>query len=146
VVSVRGNELPDDLLYDVSNQVWYQPLGDGTVRVGISSVAVDLAGEVLAFTPKRVGREFEQGRAFATFESGKWVGPARAAFDGTVVAHNETLIDRPGIVNRDPYKEGWMLVVRPAREDWRQGLVTGAAIAPAFEAWMDAEGYERRAR
>jgi hypothetical protein len=37
-------------------------------------------------------------------------------------------------------------VVRPARDDWREGLITGDAIAPAFEAWMDAEGYERRTR
>ena len=146
MVSVRGSEFPDHLLYDVPSQVWYEPLADGTVRAGMTAVAVELAGDVLAFTPKRVGREFEKGRSFATFESGKWVGPARAAFDGTVVACNEALMEQPRIINRDPYNEGWMLVVRPARADWRQGLVTGAAIAPAFEAWMDAEGYERRAR
>jgi glycine cleavage system H protein len=146
VVSVRGSEFPDYLLYDVPNQVWYEPLADGTVRAGMTAVAVELAGDVLAFTPKRIGREFEKGRSFATFESGKWVGPARAAFDGTVVACNEALMEQPRIINRDPYKEGWMLVVRPGSADWRKELVTGAAIAPAFEAWMDAEGYERRAR
>lgn len=146
MVSVRGSEYPDQLLYDVTNQVWYEPLADGTVRAGMTAIAVELAGDVLAFTPKRIGRAFEKGRSFATFESGKWVGPARAAFDGTVVACNDALVERPRILNSDPYVDGWMIVVRPAHEDWRQGLVTGAAIAPAFEAWMDAEGYERRAR
>jgi hypothetical protein len=29
-----------------------------------------------------------------------------------------------------------MVIVRPARDDWRADLVTGDAIAPAFEAWM----------
>jgi glycine cleavage system H protein len=146
VVSVRGSEFPDHLLYDVPNQVWYEPLADGTVRAGMTAVAVELAGDVLAFTPKRIGREFEKGRSFATFESGKWVGPARAAFDGTVVAHNEALVERPRIINGDPYLAGWMLVVRPATAEWREGLITGDAIAPAFEAWMDAEGYEGRTR
>ena len=74
------------------------------------------------------------------------MGPARAAIDGAVVAYNEALVAQPRIINRDPYKEGWMLVVRPASSDWREGLIAGDAIAPAFEAWMDAEGYERRTR
>jgi glycine cleavage system H protein len=45
-------------------------------------VAVALAGVVLAFTPKPVGRRFDAGRSCATTESGKRVGPARAAFAG----------------------------------------------------------------
>jgi hypothetical protein len=38
-----------------------------------------------------------------------------------------------------------MLVVRPARADWREGLVTGQAIAPAFAAWLATEAYKDRA-
>jgi glycine cleavage system H protein len=45
-------------------------------------VAVALAGEVLAFMPKPVARRFDAGRSCATTESGKRVGPARAAFAG----------------------------------------------------------------
>jgi hypothetical protein len=37
-----------------------------------------------------------------------------------------------------------MLVVRPARGDWRDGLVGGAAIAPAFDAWIAAGTYKDR--
>ena len=38
--------------------------------------------------------------------------------------------------NLDPYGIGWMLVVRPAPTDWKAALVSGDAIGPAFEAWM----------
>jgi hypothetical protein len=38
-----------------------------------------------------------------------------------------------------------MLVVRPTRSDWRDGLVTGAAIVPVFEAWIGSETYKDRA-
>jgi glycine cleavage system H protein len=69
------------------------------------------------------------------------VGSARAAFNGTVVAHNEALLVKPERL-ADPFGEGWMLIVRPAREDWRTGLVTGQAIGPAFAAWIAAEGYK----
>ena len=138
---VRGCDFPDHLLYDVPNLIWYEPLPDGTIRVGLTPVATALSGQMLGFTPKRAGKEFEKGRSFATIESGKWVGPARAAFDGTVVTFNESLMNRPTIANEDCYGAGWMLTAQAAAPDWRQGLVTGSEIAPAFEAWMTAENF-----
>jgi glycine cleavage system H protein len=101
-------------------------------------------GEVLVFTPKRIGRDFEKGRSFATVEGGKWVGAARAAFDGVVVAHNESLVRKPELIMQDAYGAGFMLVVRPSGDEWRAGLVTGAAIAPAFEAWLATGVYRDR--
>ena len=37
--TVKGCNLPDDLLYDVENQIWFKELGDGTVRVGMTAIA-----------------------------------------------------------------------------------------------------------
>ncbi|MEI9805351.1 MAG: hypothetical protein WDN48_14160 [Pseudolabrys sp.] len=78
-------------------------------------------------------------------EGGKWVGAARAAFDGTVVVQNETLIGKPGLLTTDPFGQGWMLVVRPAGDDWRVGLVTGADIGPTMEQWIAGASYKDRA-
>jgi glycine cleavage system H protein len=144
VVRLQDHDFPDALLYDIDNQIWYEPLGDGSVRAGFTSWAVKLMGEVLVFTPKRIGRAFEKGRSFALVEGGKWVGSARAAFDDVVVAHNDVLIDKPEILNQDAYGQGWMLTVRPALPGWRDGLVTGAAIGPAFHAWMATSAYKDR--
>jgi glycine cleavage system H protein len=143
---LQDHDFPDHLLYDIDNQVWYAPQGDGTVRAGFTTWAVSLMGDVLVFTPKRLGRDFEKGRSFAVVEGGKWIGSARAAFDGTVIAHNELLESRPELLNQDAFGDGWMLIVRPARDDWRDGLVTGAAIAPAFAAWMATEAYKDRSK
>ena len=142
---VQDQDYPDRLFYDVENQIWYEALPDGTIRAGMTPIAVSLAGEVLVFTPKRVGRGFEKGRSFATIECGKWVGSARAAFEGVVEAHNEALMQKPELLNADAFGRGWMLIVRPARDDWRSGLVTGAAIAPAFGEWIASEAYKDRA-
>ena len=139
------SDYPDDRFYDMNNQIWYEPLADGTVRAGFTPWATALMGEILVFTPKRVGREFEKDRSFAVIEGGKWVGTARAAFDGVVVAHNEDVIDRPELIGEDAFGAGWMLVVRPAVADWREGLVRGKAIVPAFAAWLATEAYKDRA-
>jgi glycine cleavage system H protein len=140
-----ASNYPDDRFYDMNNQIWYEPLADGTVRAGFTPWAAALMGEILVFTPKRIGREFEKDRSFAVIEGGKWVGTARAAFDGVVVAHNEDVIDRPELIGEDAFGAGWMLVVRPAVADWREGLVTGQAIVPAFAAWLATEAYKDRA-
>ncbi len=144
ITETRAYEFPEHFHYDVDNQVWYEALADGTVRVGFTPLSIELAGTVLAFSPKRQGRDFEAQRAFATIECGKWVGAARSAFDGRVVEGNERLVERPKLLNDDAFGAGWMLIVQPAHDTWRAALVTGAAIAPAFAAWLDAEGYKGR--
>lgn len=144
MVTVRDTEFPDHLFYDVENQIWYAPLEDGTVRAGFTSWAANLMGDVLVFTPKRLGRDFEKNRSFAIVEGGKWVGAARAGFDGVVVAHNEFLVRKPELMNSDAYGEGWMLIVRPTHDDWRAGLITGGAVSPAFEAWFATDAYRDR--
>ena|SRR5215510_4545652 len=145
MAGVQGHEFPDDLFYDVENQIWYSPLPGGSLRAGFTSWAAALMGEVLVFTPKRLGHPFEKNRWFAMVEGGKWVGAARAAFDGTVVAHNETLVARPELLTTDPFGDGWMLIVQPGRPDWRTGLVTGAAVGRAIEAWIAGGSYKDRA-
>lgn len=141
---VQGYEFPEDRLYDIENQIWYAPLPDGTSRAGFTAWAAALMGEVLVFTPKRLGHAFDKNRWFAMVEGGKWIGAARAGFDGTVVVHNETLVDKPELLNSDPFGEGWMLIVRPAAEDWRAGLVTGQGLGAAIEQWIATGSYKTR--
>lgn len=139
---VRGCNLPDDLLYDVENHTWYREVGDGTVRIGMTAVATALAGELVAFTPKKVGREVKAGKSCATIESGKWVGPARSAVDGEVVAVNDALVDMPKLANADPYEHGWMIVLRPVAWDAAKAELTpGAQVAAKYEAKMDADSF-----
>jgi glycine cleavage system H protein len=141
---VDGKEYPEHLWYDLDNQIWYEPLPDGTIRAGFTPLAIALAGEVLVFTPKRLGRPFEAQRSFAIIECGKWVGAARAAFNGVVVAANAGLERKPGLLNEDAFGKGWMLIVRADDAGWRDGLLTGPEIGPSFAAWIAAEAYKDR--
>lgn len=139
---VNGCALPDDLLYDVDNQLWYRDLGDGLVEVGITAVAAAMAGQVLAVTPKRSGRRLEAQQACAVVESGKIVESARIAFAGLVERSNEPLMDRPSLLNKDPYGAGWLVVMRP--DDWtgaRSRLLRGADVGEAYRAKMAAEDF-----
>jgi len=144
MIVIRGWRLPSGLLYDVPNHCWYRVEPDGLVRVGMTEVAVALAGEILAYTPKRAGLEFEAGRSCAVIESGKWVGPVRVAFAGTMVAVNEAMIAQPGLANADPYGAGWVALVRPADPAALAGLLSGNAMEAAYADWMAAEDFPER--
>lgn len=142
MANVRGCELPDDLLYDVDNHIWFREVGDGTVKLGMTTVATALAGEIVAFTPKKAGRKVESGKSCATIESGKWVGPAKSVAAGEVAAINETLVGKPNIANADPYNEGWMVLLNP--ENWAEAkaaLTPGTEVGPKYEAKMAADGF-----
>ena len=140
--TVKGCNLPDDLLYDVENQIWFKELGDGTVRVGMTTVATAMAGKLVAFTPKGVGKDVKAGKSCATVESGKWVGPAKVAAAGQVVAVNEALVVNPSMANSDPYGEGWLIVLKPeAWDSVKPSLVPGAQVAGPYEAKMAADGF-----
>jgi len=141
--NIRGCNLPDDLLYDVDNHIWFREISDGNVQLGMTTVATALAGELVAFTPKRVGKKVKPGKSCGTVESGKWVGPAKSLAGGVVLKVNEDLVGKPNMANSDPYNDGWMIELQP--DDWesiKPVLVLGTDVGPSYEAKMDEDGFE----
>ncbi len=143
MTDVRGCHLDDDLLYDVENHIWFRELDDGRVKLGMTTIATAMAGEIVAFTPKKVGRSVKEGKSCATVESGKWVGPAKSAAAGEVIEVNEALVAKPNMANDDPYDAGWMVILAP--ENWaavKPTLILGSEAGPKYEAKMEADGFE----
>jgi glycine cleavage system H protein len=139
---VKNCNLPDDLYYNVENNVWARREADGTVTIGMTAYACSLAGEVVAYTPKKPGKAIDKDKSAATVESGKWVGPVKTPVAGEIIATNDAVAAKPGTINADPYGNGWLVKLKPTNWDAESvGLVTGAAIVAAFEAKMNAEGF-----
>lgn len=139
---VKGCNLPDHLLYDVDNHIWFQEQADGTVKLGMTTVATAMAGQLVAFTPKKAGRKVDAGKSCATVESGKWVGPAKSCAAGEVAKVNEDLMANPSIANTDPYDKGWFIILKP--DDWvsiKPTLTPGDQVTAKYEAKMAADGF-----
>lgn len=142
MANVRGCELPDELLYDVDNNIWYRENEDNTITVGMTMIAAAMAGKIVAITPKRAGRKVRPGRSCAIIESGKWVGPAKLRSGGKVVEVNRKVVSTPNLVNTEPYGDGWLIKV--AIPDWdsvRSNLTSGREISGPYEAKMEADGF-----
>src|ERR1700752_3500512 len=123
--AVLGCNIPEDLYYFIEKHVWARRDGD-VVVVGLTDVAQHLAKGIISVTTKRAGRSLAKGKSVGTVESSKWVGPVPAPVSGEIVEVNEALTGDPGLLNRDPYGEGWIAKLKP--DDWDSDsadLVTG---------------------
>ncbi len=140
---VKGCLLPDDLLYDVDNMLWYRPLPGGSYRIGGTMVAVGMAGSIAAATPKRAGRHVAPGQACAVIESGKLVSAAKVAFAGEIVTSNEDLMENPRWLEADMYGKGWFVELKPDDPTAaRTALLTADEAVPGFLELMAREKFD----
>ncbi len=121
-------ELPDDRLYHPGLNLWLIHTGE-RVRVGLIEYASELAGPFISFIPRTVGQTIYRNRTCATLESVNWVGPVKSPCGGEIVEINERLIEEPGLINRDPYGDGWLLKLRPIEWGMDQGDLVNAEAA-----------------
>ena len=132
--------IPEDLFYVIDKHVWARADG-GLVTVGMTDVAQNLAKSIIAVTPKKPGKTVARGRSIATVESAKWVGPVPAPVTGEIVEVNSALGSSPGLINSDPYGDGWVARLRPANWDAEAGdLASGPEGVEAYRRFLDAEG------
>ncbi len=137
---VRGCVLPLSLHYSVVDHTWLNLNDDGTVTVGMTDVAQNLAGLLLHAKPKKPGAVRKKGKPVATVESSKWVGPVKSPISGEVIAVNDELAKDATIINRSPYKAGWIVRMQPSNldEDLKE-LLTGEAAVDAYRARIESE-------
>ncbi|MCB9147019.1 MAG: glycine cleavage system protein GcvH [Anaerolineales bacterium] len=138
MATVRGCNIPEDRFYWVEKHAWATLEADGTVKIGISDVAQNLAKGIVNVTPKDAGRKVQKGKSAGTLESGKWVGPVTSPLTGEIVEVNEAVKAKPALINDDPYGEGWFVKVKP--DNWEAEsaeLLTGEAAVAAYLKFME---------
>jgi glycine cleavage system H protein len=119
---------PGELKYYKEHD-WVRVADDEAI-FGISWFAQDALGEIVYVSLPEVGDAVREGAKYGELESVKAVSDIYAPLGGEVVAVNDRLNDEPGIINDDPYGEGWIARVRMSDRSQLEGL-------------MDADAYRR---
>ena len=119
--------LPANLKYSNDHE-WLKMDGD-VAYVGITAFAANELGDIVFLDITTVGETLEANEVFGTVEAVKTVSDLMLPVGGEVLEFNEALNDNPGIINTDPYNEGWIVKIK----------VTNPAEANAL---MDAAAYQ----
>ena len=90
---------------------WHQLEGD-TVTIGITQNAADELTDITFVSLPKVGVTVEANQRFGEIESVKSTSDLYTGVSGTVTAVNDSLNSNPGLVNKDPYKGGWMIKLK----------------------------------
>ena len=113
---------PTDRKY--TKDLEWAKLDEGLAVVGITDYAQEQLGDIVYVELPQPGDTVELAQSFGIIESVKAASDLLAPIDGEVVAINEELVDRPELVNEDPYEGGWMVKVQPDGEAQLDGLMT----------------------
>jgi len=101
---------PEDLRYSRSHE-WVRIDGEiGTI--GITDHAQKELGEIVYLELPDVGHGYNADEEFGTVESVKAVSELFIPVSGEVVEVNKTAVAEPGIVNDDPFGDGWLIKVK----------------------------------
>lgn len=127
-------DIPEDLTYDIERDVWIRFDGE-IATLGMTDVAQTRCGKIAAISFRDVGKKVAQGKALATIESAKWVGPFPAPFSCEVIDVNKDGFAKDILLaNKEPYTTGWLVKVRPTNfENERHHLVTGVEAVERYK-------------
>ena len=117
--------VPDDLLYTETHE-WIRRESEN-VRVGITDHAQSELTDVVYVELPKMDRQVNAHEAIAVVESVKAASDIYAPVKGTVVEVNKALEADPGLLNREPFGEGWIFVLKIDDPDDLKQLKDAAA-------------------
>lgn len=129
---VAGLLFRPDVHYAPSH-TWLRRRSGGALELGVDDLAERLLPSVSAVELPRPGTAVARGETVAVLHGGGRAVTIAAPVAGTVAGVNAAVLRDPGLVKRDGYGRGWLVVVAPADQSY--------AALPQGEA---AEGWLRR--
>ncbi|HEY7112205.1 MAG TPA: glycine cleavage system protein GcvH [Thermoanaerobaculia bacterium] len=118
---------PEDRHYAQSHE-WVKIDGDiGTI--GITDHAQKELGEIVYLELPDVGHVFNADEEFGTVESVKAVSELFSPISGEVVEINKGAVTEPGIVNDDPFGDGWLIRLKLSTDEEVNKLMTAEQYA-----------------
>jgi len=124
-------KFPDELLYTKELE-WVRVVDEGkNAYIGITDFAQKELDELVYVEVETVGEELEVDDVFGIVEAVKTTSDLFMPVGGEVLEFNEQLSedggDNPGLLNEDPYGEGWIVKIRLSNPEDVTGLMAAEA-------------------
>jgi glycine cleavage system H protein len=132
-VERKQYQLPAELYYERQSRLWVR-IEEEIATIGLSELALETSGDIVYISTGEAGKTVERGQGIGSIEAAKMVDNLVAPISGEILAFNEEVQRNPGLINADPYGDGWLVRIRPsAWERDAADLVHG----PALERWLE---------
>ncbi len=109
---------------------WICPESRNKGKTGLADYAQSQLGDIVFLDLPAPGTQVQQGKKMGEVESVKAVSDIFAPASGRVLEINQTVIDEPGLVNKDPYGAGWLVRLELSKPS-------------ELDALMDSEKYDK---
>ncbi|PIQ92139.1 MAG: glycine cleavage system protein H [Parcubacteria group bacterium CG11_big_fil_rev_8_21_14_0_20_39_14] len=100
---------PKNLKYTKTHE-WLK-IEERKITLGISYFAQEQLGDIVYVELPKIGMEVKEQKMFMEIESSKAVSKIYSPCKGKIVAINKKLGENPGLINSDPYGEGWLVEI-----------------------------------
>jgi glycine cleavage system H protein len=104
-------DVPRDLRYTRTHE-WVRLRGE-IATVGITDFAQDQLSDLTYVELPTPGDSVSAQDQVAVVESVKAASDIYAPVSGTITAVNNALVEKPELINSDPYGEGWIFKIQP---------------------------------
>ncbi len=101
--------IPEDLKYTKTHE-WVKVENENKARVGITYHAQEQLNDIVYVELPEVGTELSKGDELGVVESVKAASDIYSPLSGKIVAVNQEVVDRPELLNEDPYKH-WLVEI-----------------------------------
>ena len=103
-------QFPDNLNYADTHE--YVLEENELLKIGVSEFAIDQLGDIVFVELADQGTTLEKGETFGTIESVKAVEEVYLPFSGEIISVNESVIENPELLQKDPIGEGWLIIIK----------------------------------
>ena len=100
-------------IYYTKTSEWADPRGK-YVRVGLDDYSQSALGDIVFIDLPKPGAIVGAGMPFASLEATKAVSDINAPVSGSIIRVNRSVADSPGLINSDPFGEGWLIEIDPS--------------------------------
>ncbi len=115
-------EVQDGLRYSEDHE-WVKK-ENGELRYGITDYAQEELGDIVYVELPTVDEKIEKGDMFGVVESVKTVSDLYSPVSGTIKEVNQDLEGGPGLINEDPFGEGWIAIIEYEDESELETLLS----------------------
>jgi glycine cleavage system H protein len=127
--------VPEQLLY-TPKHMWAQITPEGNIRIGLTDYAQrHLEGIAYIYT-ESLGKEVKKMEPFGVAETWMFMFDLYAPVSGKVVKFNENLGNEPHLINEDPYREGWIIEIKPRNSLTLEQELKGMLSLRQYNKWV----------